>query len=107
MCRSVVSRLFQPEDRLVRARLQQMHVPDLLVPDPELGITGAEPNCSLYERDRLLEGAGVELALAESEEGVELALAESEEGVNIVAIVRNRRLAMQTCSTTISTVERR
>jgi len=96
MCRSVVSRLFQPEDRLVRARLQQMHVPDLLVPDPELGITGAEPNCSLYERDRLLEGAGVELALAESEEGV-----------NIVAIVRNRRLAMQTCSTTISTVERR
>ena len=96
MCRSVVSRLFQPEDRLVRVRLQQMHVPDLLVPDPELGITGAEPNCSLYERDRLLEGAGVELALAESEEGV-----------NIVAIVRNRRLAMQTCSTTISTVERR
>src|SRR5919108_1826140 len=61
-----------------------MHIPDLFVPHPELGITGAEPDGSLYERDRLLDRADVELALAESEEGV-----------NIVAIVRERRLVFR------------
>ena len=62
----VVSRLFQPADRVLRVRLQQMRSPDLVVPDPELRITGAEPDGPLYERDRLLDRAGVELALAES-----------------------------------------
>src|SRR5205823_10407089 len=84
MCRSMASRLFQPDDRLVRVRLQQMRIPDLFIPDPELGITGAEPNGSLYERDRLLDEAGVEFTLAESEEGV-----------NIVAIVRERCLVFR------------
>src|SRR5260370_39634403 len=64
-----------------------MDGPDLFVPDPELGVTGAEPNGPLYERDRLLDGACVELALAESEEGV-----------NIIAVVRERRFVFRNSS---------
>src|SRR5215472_12154343 len=53
MCRHGVARLFEPDDRLVCARLQQMHSPNRLVPNAELRIAGAEPDSPLYERDRL------------------------------------------------------
>jgi hypothetical protein len=45
-----------------------MHYRDLLAPDADLGIAGAEPNGSLYERDRLLYRPGEELALAKCKE---------------------------------------
>ena len=67
MCRSSVARLFEPDDRLVRVRLQQMHHPDLLIENADEGIAGAEPDGLLLERDRLLYRPGEELALAESE----------------------------------------
>jgi hypothetical protein len=47
MSRIGVAPLFEPDDRLVRTRLQQMHLPDLGIPIAELGITGAEPDGSL------------------------------------------------------------
>src|ERR1700761_7528019 len=84
MFRRVVACLLQPNDRFIRVRFQQVHVPDLFVPDPEFGITGTEPDGSLYERDRLLDRVGVELALTESEVSV-----------NIVATVRERRLVFR------------
>jgi hypothetical protein len=55
MGRHRVARLFEPDDRLVGARLQQMHQSDGLVPDAELGIAGTEPNGSFYKRDRLID----------------------------------------------------
>jgi hypothetical protein len=50
-----------------RVPLQQIHGADLLGPNTELRITGAEPDGFLYERDRLLYRPGEELALPESE----------------------------------------
>ena len=70
MCRSVIARPFEPVDRLVRVRLQQMHERDLPIPKAERGITRAEPNGLLYQRDRLLYRPAIELALAESEERI-------------------------------------
>ena len=60
----------QPGNRLARARLQQMHERNLPVPKAERGITRAEPDCLLYQRNRVLYGPGIELALAESGERV-------------------------------------
>src|SRR6266852_1414111 len=67
MCRHGAARLFEPNDRLVRARPQQMRLRDLAIPNAELRITGAEPYGLLHERDRLLYRPGFKLALAERE----------------------------------------
>src|SRR6516225_6830121 len=47
MCRNIVARLFQPKERFVGARLQQMRLTDLLIPEAKAGITGTELDCSL------------------------------------------------------------
>jgi len=44
-----------------------MHETNQPIPSTEPGITRAEPNGALYERDRLLYRSGIELAVAESE----------------------------------------
>src|SRR6202011_1226771 len=62
--RSSVARLFEPEDGLVGARLQQMHAPNLVIPKAKEGIAGAEADGFLYERDRLLYRPSHQLALA-------------------------------------------
>ena len=61
-------RFFEPDDRLVGARLQQVHLPDLTVEITTMRFTGAEPHGSFDKRDRLLDGPGKELALADTEE---------------------------------------
>jgi hypothetical protein len=44
-----------------------MDIADVFVPDPELGITGAEPDRLLNERNGLFDRADLKLALAEGE----------------------------------------
>jgi len=46
--------LFEPHDRLVAARLQQMHVPYAEIEMADSGIAGTEPDSLLFERDDLL-----------------------------------------------------
>ena len=46
--------LFEPNDRLIGARLQQMHKPDPAIPKPNGRIVGAEADGLLLERDYLL-----------------------------------------------------
>src|SRR3984893_328059 len=58
--------LFEPQDRLVGARLQQMHEPNPGIPKSNVKIAGAEPEGLLLERDYLLYGPGQPLAPAES-----------------------------------------
>ena len=41
--RLAADRLFEPQDRLVRARLKQMYEPNSGVLKPDVGIAGAEP----------------------------------------------------------------
>src|SRR5215831_4859767 len=64
--RTGTARFFEPQDCLVRARLQQMHEPNLPIPNAEQRIAWAEPDGALDQRDRLLDRAAIELALAES-----------------------------------------
>jgi hypothetical protein len=59
------ARLFKPDDRLVGARLQQMHSPDLGVPPADAGIARAETDGLFRERDRLVQQTGLDLAPAE------------------------------------------
>jgi hypothetical protein len=66
MLRIGAARLFEPDDCLVGARLQQMHNPDLEIPIADVGITGTEPDGLPHERNRLLYRPDVELALAKS-----------------------------------------
>jgi len=71
MSRNRIPRLFEPDDRFLGARLQQMRHSYLLEPNAELRITRAEPDGTLDERDRLFDRPGVELALAETEERID------------------------------------
>ena len=48
------ARFFEPDDRLVGKRLQQMHSPDEVVPPTDSGIARAEANGLLDERDHLV-----------------------------------------------------
>src|SRR5215471_17432580 len=52
--RTVAARPFEPLDRLVGVRLQQMHEPDLLRKITTMGFAGAKPHRSFGERNRLL-----------------------------------------------------
>jgi len=66
--RTVAARPFEPPDRLVGVRLQQMHEPNLLIKITAMGFAGAKPHRSFGERNRLLDRAGVDLAMGETEE---------------------------------------
>ena len=81
--RQGAARFFEPNDRLVRARLQQMHQPDLLIPISQGSIAGAEPDGLLDERDRVVYRPGEELALGQ---GVDCE--------HVVAIEREHRLVL-------------
>jgi hypothetical protein len=48
------ARPFEPQDRLVGARLQQMDEPNPKIPTGDLGVAGAEPDGLLLERDYFL-----------------------------------------------------
>src|SRR6266851_1265291 len=52
----------EPNDRLVGARLQQMHDPNPPIKSADVGIAGAEADGLLHERDSLLYRPGEELA---------------------------------------------
>ena len=54
MCRVLAACLFEPGDRLICVRLQEMHVANLLVPNAERRVTRAEPDSTLDEGDRLI-----------------------------------------------------
>jgi len=58
--------LFEPDDRLVDARLQQMHHPDGPVPNTDLRIPRATADGLLHQRDHLINRTGEELALAQT-----------------------------------------
>src|SRR5271165_359837 len=47
------TRFFEPKNRVVGASLHEIRPPDRLIPKAQVGITGAEPDGLLYERDRL------------------------------------------------------
>ena len=64
--RTGVARLFEPEDRLISMRLQQMYVPNPLIPNGDSRIARAEADGLLDERDHLLYRPGQEFAPAES-----------------------------------------
>src|SRR6516162_6856736 len=70
VCRSMVTCLFEPHDRFVYARFQQMYLADRLPPNAKLRITWAEPDGPFHEWDRLFDMSRVELALAECEKCV-------------------------------------
>src|SRR5215471_11822407 len=59
---------FERCDRLVDARLQQMHFANTVINNGDLGISGAKTNGVLHERDYFLYGARHQLAVAESEQ---------------------------------------
>src|ERR1700730_15721765 len=59
------ARLFEPDYRLLGARLQQMHHPDPPIPKADGRIAGTKPDALLLERDRLLYRPCIELAPAE------------------------------------------
>src|SRR6516165_5240805 len=61
------ARFFEPDDCLVGARLQQMHVPNQMVERADAGIARAEANGLLDQRDHLLYRPDGELAPAEME----------------------------------------
>ena len=58
--------LFEPDDRLMVARLQQMHHPDGPVPNTDLRVAGAAADGLLHERDHLVNEPGEELAPAQT-----------------------------------------
>jgi len=60
------ARLFEPDDRLVGARLQQMHHSDSTVPGADIGVAGTKPYGLLHERGHFLYRPGGELAQSET-----------------------------------------
>ena len=66
MPRIGVTRLFEPGDRLIGTRLQQMHASELEIPKADLRIAAAEPDDALHERDYLLYRTSEQLAKAEA-----------------------------------------
>ena len=68
MSRIRVTRFFEPEDRCIEARLQQMHNPNPPIPVGDLAVSGAEANGLLHKRDYFLYGPGLQLAVGESEQ---------------------------------------
>jgi hypothetical protein len=65
MPRIEVARLFEPRDRLVCARLQQMEDADPEIPDTQQVVAGAEADRLLVKRDRVLDQPGLKLTLGE------------------------------------------
>jgi len=65
-CRHGAARFFEPDDRVVGARLQQMYSPNQEVPVSDVGIAGIEANGLLGDRDHLVYKPGVEFASAET-----------------------------------------
>ena len=59
---------FAPRDRLVCARLQQVHQPDLAIKKSNRRIARAQTDGLLDEWDRLLDRSSAELALAEGKQ---------------------------------------
>lgn len=60
-CRVRTARLFKPTERLVRARLQQMHRPNLPIPFTNVGIVRTEANGLFLKRDHLVYGPTISL----------------------------------------------
>jgi hypothetical protein len=60
-----IARLFEPQDCLVEARLQQMRLSDPEIPQSDRGIAGAEADRLLLCRNRLIDRADKDLASAE------------------------------------------
>ena len=65
-CRHGAARFLEPDDGVIRARLQQMYSPNQEVPPGDVGIAGIEVNSLLRERDHLVYKPGVEFAPAET-----------------------------------------
>ena len=96
--RSGVARLFAPDDRLVGARLQQMHAPDPAIEKADLGIARTEPDGLLLGRDQLLDRPGHELAPAEMGVCVGPVAVERDDGLVfgnglVVSVLRTQHLA--------------
>jgi hypothetical protein len=64
----VTARFFKPDDRLVDMRLQQICGSHQVVVMADVGITRAEANGLLHQRDHLLYRSGVKLAPSETVE---------------------------------------
>jgi hypothetical protein len=64
--RTGIARFFEPADRLLGARLQQMDRPDQLIPVSDPGVAGATAQGLLLERDHLVYRSRVELAQAQT-----------------------------------------
>ena len=62
--------LLEPEDRLVNAGLQQMHLPNPVIVLPYLWIAGTEADGSFLCRNCLLDRPGYEFAIPESRDRV-------------------------------------
>ena len=60
------ARFFEPPDRLVGLRLQQMHDPNLVVTNADQRIAGAEADGLLRQWDHLLYRPGIEFAPREA-----------------------------------------
>src|SRR6516164_2269085 len=60
--RQGVARFFEPHDRLVGVRLQQMYGTNEVAKRADAGITRAQANGLLHERDHLVDRPDVELA---------------------------------------------
>jgi len=58
-------RSLEPENRLVKTRLQQMHLPDPEIIQPDLRVARTEANSPLLGRDGLLHRPGHEPAITE------------------------------------------
>src|SRR6516225_6830146 len=64
--RHVAARFFEPDDRLVEMRLQQMHGPNQQVANADQRIAGAQADGFLRERDHILYRSAIELAPGEA-----------------------------------------
>jgi hypothetical protein len=64
--RGGATRPFEPRDRLVRARLQEMHMPDPHIEIADAGIERTEPDGLLRERDYFLDRPGQQLAIGQN-----------------------------------------
>src|SRR6516164_7549954 len=80
--RKGASRLFEPDDRLIGMRLEQMRDPDPQIPDTDVWIARAEVDRFFFERDCLVDRSGQQLARAQT--GV---------GAYAIAIGRDHRFA--------------
>src|SRR5271167_1924165 len=67
MFRHGTARFFEPQDRLISARLRQMHAPNPRIIFADEGIAGTEADGLFYERDYLLYRSSKELALPKME----------------------------------------